>query len=154
MLAAAIRYVAVVPGSARLCSALIPEPEKRLSVHNTAFFFSVTTLRPPALPAACCKEMNSTILYLLAYSEPEGCAAWRPEKAMMSCRFPFRRVTATCLSCRPRISGCTCTRPCGRIYGHRGRGRRTQSPRLASPRYTRSCLPGACPPAQRCRGED
>jgi hypothetical protein len=43
----------------RLGSAPLPEPEKRLSVHSTAFFFSVTTLRlRPYLPTSCLLQGN------------------------------------------------------------------------------------------------
>lgn len=68
---------------------------------------------------------------------------------MVSCRFPFPRVTATCLSCRPRIKWMHARSHVGG-YGHRGRGRRTQSPRaLASPRYTRTRSLPARPALQR-----
>jgi hypothetical protein len=97
---------------ARLDSALqplLPEPEKKLSRTQHGFLLYREYPTSPG-PTSCLlqgNEQHDTHTLLLAYSESsEGCAAWRPGKATLSCRFPFRRVTATCLSCRPRISGC------------------------------------------------
>jgi hypothetical protein len=99
--------VAVVPGSARLCSAPRAGEKAIRTQHGFLLYRDHPTSPGPTSCLLQGNEQHDTHTLLLAYSESsEGCAAWRPEKAMLSCRFRFPRVTATCLSCRPRISGC------------------------------------------------